>query len=1105
MASSDRVLPRAAAQHTYHPDDPNTPVSSAYSRFSFMSDLTMTETPNDEDSLMYSEEGQHTSTRMEDSDTSDCDEPAGRSRQRKQQAQPMQRRERNSNLHHAKSSFRPDKGAARDQSVVKFPAKSPVAAWSNNGGRDEENPSRSSKRLGHTLTTSQGGNNNNNNNRNSKKEASRNRHHHRQHRERVAGNWMTQLAYSFRSPSPRSGRKDRGLLQDYSSFVSASNTSLDHLAREESPLLQNHTNMSFLTLSTASPPDSSEKKPPQAYVSIAAAFLRDYEANRPPTFAARRLEDITKLQVRFYWIRYGSLTYSVGLTLAALALFMSSFLEGFANPHHHRVLLTLLNTFALVVYGWDLGITQTLRGTGSRRDQHRYFVREMQKEQELVNGLDHVVRQSRSEAFIQPLILFGIMLAVENTARLIVTPGENLVLFSSLFKPLIFYYVSSRARDAMEVLGRLLRGVIRVLLMEMLIILMFAVVACRLYNEYEGFRYLSTAWLSLFKLSTTIVNPGIWMPMYESSKTSALFFISFVMAAVFYMHCLVLGVVFETHIEAAADVRRRSAGDREDCLKLAFLSLRRYQNKLAMDSTDGTISIFLVRETLKLIRPHYNAMKINALVEIIGPSSQVSVDYLTFRNKIRQALNASIRTTRNASPVAMATELVAAIVAIVNFVYVILVSSVYSSSWFDPVQDYIACGIALGAALELLIRFNPFRIRDFTPLTRLNATFDGIAVAAALISCYGMGMFFAGRPSASHYILIGRAIDMIRVMRFFQSFRDLVRRSSDVLPVLLGPVILVVTTLHIFVYAGMALWGGTTSVGSYGVFQVQPGFDLNNFNSYQEGLVTMFQVLVVNDWDQLAQVFLVGSHNSSPFIVYTFFVIAILVGVSIMMNVLIAFFVEAFVTKFNNDTDAPADLTATVHKDSPEFTPSKKQRSKAKSAQRGRKLDNDSDHDADSEGSSASEIYEFDVYEREGFNKIMQTVAGSNDHNDFGRLICSYLEVFESLSPGREPVGWLVCDQQTLDRFGNQRFETKAVGFLKEKDLQAVVSNMHSELLALAPRASFQDNSLIRRFPHKDKPSVSLEIAAKLLRRHPALSLFVCREVEQSENPGLMT
>lgn len=65
--------------------------------------------------------------------------------------------------------------------------------------------------------------------------------------------------------------------------------------------------------------------------------------------------------------------------------------------------------------------------------------------------------------------------------------------------------------------------------------------------------------------------------------------------------------------------------------------------------------------------------------------------------------------------------------------------------------------------------------------------------------------------------------------------------------------------------------------------------------------------------------------------------------------------------------------------------------------------DDDSDaHDADSEGSSDDEeLFEFDVYEREGYDRIIQAVSGGQHQDDFARQVCRHLELFESLAPGR--------------------------------------------------------------------------------------------------------
>ena len=230
----------------------------------------------------------------------------------------------------------------------------------------------------------------------------------------------------------------------------------------------------------------------------------------------------------------------------------------------------------------------------------------------------------------------------------------------------------------------------------------------------------------------------------------------------------------------------------------------------------------------------------------------------------------------------MSVELLAVTVAIVNFIYVVLVSSAFDFEWFDRIEPMLGILITAVAAVELVVRFNPLRISDFTPLTRLNATFDGLAILAALISSIGILLYASDAPMAMELLLTGRAVDIFRVMRFFAMFRDVVRRSADVLPVLIGPCVLVVTTLHVFVYLGMALWGGAVEVGQHG--DLVELYDLNNFNSYQEGLVTMFNVLVVNDWHAIAEVFLYADRCSSAFIVMPFFVLGNLVGVSIMLK-----------------------------------------------------------------------------------------------------------------------------------------------------------------------------------------------------------------------------
>lgn len=82
-----------------------------------------------------------------------------------------------------------------------------------------------------------------------------------------------------------------------------------------------------------------------------------------------------------------------------------------------------------------------------------------------------------------------------------------------------------------------------------------------------------------------------------------------------------------------------------------------------------------------------------------------------------------------------------------------------------------------------------------------------------------------------------------------------------------------------------------------------------------------------------------------------------------------------------------------------------------------------------------------------------------------------------------------------MNRYGNRRFEMEAEDFVKKFEFHSLVTEMHAELLVLSTKESFDDRCIIRTYPHKSNPSKTLEVSATILRRHPALTLFVSRAV----------
>lgn len=143
-------------------------------------------------------------------------------------------------------------------------------------------------------------------------------------------------------------------------------------------------------------------------------------------------------------------------------------------------------------------------------------------------------------------------------------------------------------------------------------------------------------------------------------------------------------------------------------------------------------------------------------------------------------------------------------------------------------------------------------------------------------------------------VVISRVIDLVRIFRSIPAFQNVIKRANEVFSVLLGPLILLSLYIHIFVYIGLAIWGGKVVVGQ-SPSGVPVNYDLNNFNSYGSGLVTVWNIMIVNDWPTIAKVFI----GISPrWVVMCYFICANLILVCLLLNVLIAFFVGGMLQCF---------------------------------------------------------------------------------------------------------------------------------------------------------------------------------------------------------------
>ena len=203
----------------------------------------------------------------------------------------------------------------------------------------------------------------------------------------------------------------------------------------------------------------------QKAATICACFLKDYEGGRPPTLSSN-FSGITRRQLLLYRVKHSFRWKIFGLLFATILLFIPSF--------RGRLSTLLLHTYSILVFAIDMYMKEQFFEGNTSRPRRLLF--------DCTRGFLFMMSLQTITNFLFPQdsVVHAFTLAV------------------SVFKPIVFFYRSRRARDALEAIIRISKKLLRVILIEMFLILIFAAVACRLYYNHESFQSLPQAWLSLF-------------------------------------------------------------------------------------------------------------------------------------------------------------------------------------------------------------------------------------------------------------------------------------------------------------------------------------------------------------------------------------------------------------------------------------------------------------------------------------------------------------------------------------------------------------------------------------------------------------------------------
>jgi len=151
-------------------------------------------------------------------------------------------------------------------------------------------------------------------------------------------------------------------------------------------------------------------------------------------------------------------------------------------------------------------------------------------------------------------------------------------------------------------------------------------------------------------------------------------------------------------------------------------------------------------------------------------------------------------------------------------------------------------------------------------------------------------MTFSGTITLFELIIFIRVLKLLTLVYEIKVMRIIIETMRTMLLPLIGLLSCLLLTYYIFALVGMAMFGGKIRKGSTDP-DVPSYYHLNNFNDFASSMLTLFSLMVVNNWMLIAQMYVsvLGSRYYR-----WFFGLHFLFTVIIGMSIIIAFTLDVY-------------------------------------------------------------------------------------------------------------------------------------------------------------------------------------------------------------------
>lgn len=431
----------------------------------------------------------------------------------------------------------------------------------------------------------------------------------------------------------------------------------------------------------------------------------------------------------------------------------------------------------------------------------------------------------------------------------------------------------------------------------------------------------------MFVLFTTSNNPDVWIPAYKESRWYSLFFIIYVLLGVYFLTNLILAVVYDSFKDqlvkqiARMDYMRRSILgkafglidthkngflDKEQCIRL-FEELNQYRSlpKISREDFELIFDELDDSDDFKI-----NLDEFYDLCNAIALRFQKEASPSLFENYPWFYHAQSIEAFKNFVRGPKFGYIVAAIL-ILNLVAVVVETTLdIQDSSGQKVWQVVEFVFGWIYVVEMVLKIFSTGFGNYWQegQNRFDFVVTWIIVigeTATFISPFGLTIFSNGEWI--RYLLIARLLRLIRLLMHVKRYRAFVSTFITLIPSLMPYLGTIFCVMCLYCSLGVQIFGGIVNEGNPKLAASalsDNDYLLFNFNDYPNGMVTLFNLLVMGNW----QIWMEGYRElTGTAWSLAYFISFYLITVLLLLNLVASFVLEAFFAEIELEGVEPED------------------------------------------------------------------------------------------------------------------------------------------------------------------------------------------------------